>query len=223
MSWWPQVRAVLVGIHVLGVVAMATPSPSAGMKRSLWKEQTVQQEFRAWHERLVALGARFTQDEMEEALWGFAVRWEEGRDVLLTPFEPYGRYLGVNQSWRMFVAPHRFPTRLSVDLEEDGVWRPLYEERSPEHEWQRAVFDHDRMRSAIFRFGWPQYKKSWESFSLWVAERAAQEFPDATRLRTRMFKYQTLSPEAARAGQDPEGTWRQERVHLLAPLRKGAP
>lgn len=216
---WPQLRAVLVGLHVLGVTLMATPSASAGLKRSLWKEPTVQQEFAAWNSRFRAIGIDWTQPEMEDALWDFAVGWEDVRGELVAPFKDYGRYLGVSQSWRMFVAPHRFPTRLSVDLQEDGAWRTLYEERSPEHTWLARVFDHDRMRSAIFRFGWPQYKKSWEGFSRWVAARAAVEFPDATRIRTRMFKYKTLSPEEVRAGNIPEGKYQQEHVIALEPLR----
>ena len=43
---WPQIRAVLVGCHVVAVLAMATPSPSAGLRRSSWKDPTVQAELR---------------------------------------------------------------------------------------------------------------------------------------------------------------------------------
>lgn len=220
---WPQIRAALVALHVVGVILMATPSASAGLKRSLWKDPTVQQELAAWHERFAAMGASWTRAEMEDRLWEFAVGWEETRSLLVKPWKPYGTYLGASQSWRMFVAPHRFPTRMSIDLEEGGVWRELFEERSPEHQWRREIFDHDRMRSAIFRFGWPQYKKSWEGFARWVARLAADEFPSATRLRARMFKYKTLPPERARAGEDPEGTWQQEQIVALGPLREGAP
>lgn len=223
MSAWPTIRAVLVGLHVLGVVLMATPSPSVGMRRSLWKEPTVQQEFKAWHGRFQAMGIAWTQQEMEDALWEFARAYEGARSGVVAPFKPYGRYLGTNQSWRMFVAPHRFPTRLSIDLEEGGAWRTIYEERSPEATWRARTFDHDRMRSVIFRLGWPQYKKPWESFSRWVAERAAEDFPEATRLRTRMFKYRTLSPAEARAGVEPEGKYQQEQVFELAKLRGEAP
>lgn len=220
MKAWPQVRAVLVALHVLAVILLATPSPAVGLRRSLWKDPTVQQEFQAWHERLAKLGATWTESEMEDDLWNFAVGWERYRSALLTPFSPYGRYLGVSQSWRMFVAPHRYPTRLAVDLEEDGAWRTIFQERSEQWTWRRPLFDHDRMRSVIFRLGWPQYKKSWEAYSRWIARMAAADFPEATRVRTRMFKYRTLSPQEARSGKEPEGEDQQQIEIALAPLRE---
>lgn len=220
---WPRVRAALVGLHVLGVVLMATPSPAVGLRRSLWKEPTVQAEFKAWNERFRAVGFELGQEEMEDLLWDFATSWEKGRSILVAPFVPYGRYLGPSQSWRMFVAPHRYPTRLHVEIEEGGDWRTVYVERSREHTWLGRAFDHDRMRSAIFRFGWPQYRRSWEQFAAWVADRAATDFPEATRVRVSMYKYRTLSPEEARAGQEPDGKFQQERVLDLASLREGAP
>ena len=220
MRAWPQIRAVLVALHVLAIVLMATPSPAVGLRRSLWKDPTVQQEFQAWNERLHAIGVSWTEPEMEDHLWSFASGWEKYRSALLIPFAPYGRYLGTSQSWRMFVAPHRYPTRLAVDLEEDGAWRVIFQERSELYTWRRTLFDHDRMRSVIFRLGWPQYRKPWESFSRWIARMAAQDFPQATRVRTRMFKYRTLSPQEVRAGKEPTGEDTQEIVTALGPLRE---
>lgn len=220
---WPQIRAVLVGFHVLAVLVMATPSPSVGLRRSAWKDPTVQAEFAAWNERFKALGVNWTQAEMEDHLWSFGVAFDEVRRVLVAPADPYGRYLGTSQTWRMFVAPHRFPTRLQIELEEGGVWRTLYIERSDEYTWRGEVFGHDRMRSAIFRFGWAQYKKSWQLFADWVARRAAEDFPDATRVKVRMFKYKTLAPEDAAAGKEPEGKFQQDELRTLSRFRGGTP
>ena len=220
---WPQIRAVLVGCHVVAVLAMATPSPSAGLRRSSWKDPTVQAEFSAWNERFQAMGISWTEPEMEDHLWTFAVGWDHARDLVLTPITPYGRYLGASQSWRMFVAPHRYPTRLQIELDSGDGWETLYIERSAEYAWRREVFDHDRMRSAIFRFGWTQYKKSWQLFADWVAKKAAVDFPDASRVRVRMYKYQTLSPEDAAAGKEPDGKFQQDEIRSLAKLREVAP
>lgn len=218
---WPQIRAALVGAHVLAVLAMATPSPSAGLRRSAWKDPTVQAEFAAWNDRFHALGLDWSEEEMEDRLWDFAVGWDKARGAILTPIAPYGRYLGASQAWRMFVAPHRYPTRLHIELERDGAWESLYIERSAAHAWRREVFDNDRMRSAIFRFGWSQYKKSWVAFADWVAQRAAEDFPDATRVRVRMYKYKTLSPVDAAAGEEPEGRFQQDETRTLSKLRGG--
>ena len=45
------------------------------------------------------------------------------------PFQPYYDYCGTYQSWYMFGSAQRSPTRLHIDVEEDGVWRPVYVER----------------------------------------------------------------------------------------------
>lgn len=215
MSVWPQVRGVLVALHVAAVIAMATPSAESGMKRSAWKDPTVQEEFRAWNARFAAVGWRMTQDQLEERLWTFATRYEALRSAVVRPFERYGRYVGANQSWRMFVAPHRYPTRLHIDLEENGVWRPIYIERSPDATWNREALDHDRMRSAIFRFGWSQYKRSYEAFADWVARRAALDFPDATRVRVRMYKVQSPTAREVLEDREPVGRFQQERIVKL--------
>lgn len=220
---WPQIRGVLVAAHVVAVLLMATPSPSAGLRRSAWKDPTVQAEFKAWNKRFNAMGVDWTQPEMEQHLWDFAVGWDEARTALLKPFTPYGRYLGASQAWRMFVAPHRFPTRLHVDIERDGQWEPVFIERSELYTWREEVFGHDRMRSAVFRFGWSQFKKSWQQFTEWVAVRAAEDFPDATRVRVRMYKYQTLSPQDAAAGAEPKGSFQQDQVYALDRFRGAAP
>ena len=220
---WPQIRGALVGAHVVAVLLMATPSPSAGLKRSAWKDPTVQAEFAAWNQRFNALGIPWSEPEMEGHLWDFAVGWERARSGLLTPFSPYGKYLGTSQGWRMFVAPHRFPTAMHVEIQRGGQWETVFAERSEQYTWLAEVFGHDRMRSAVFRFGWPQYKKSWSLFADWVAVRAAADFPDATRVRLSMFKYASLSPEDAAAGKEPTGTFQQEEVRSLDKLRGSAP
>ena len=58
---------------------------------------------------------------------------------MLRPFGRYYAYCGTGQSWRMFVAPHRHPTALHVDVRERGEWRPAYVERDPHHRWLGRV------------------------------------------------------------------------------------
>ena len=202
---------------------MSTPSPGSGLKRAAWSDPTVKAEFAAWTDRLNGLGWPIDQSTLEDRAWDFAVGYDRARDKLLTPFDPYLKYTGARQSWRMFVAPHRYPTRLWVELEEDGAWRPIYVERSSEHTWMGYQLDHDRFRSAIFRYGWPQFRSSYKQFAEWLASRAARDFPEATQLRTRMYKYRTASPDEVREDRMPEGRFQMEVVVPLAPLREGAP
>jgi len=214
-----RVREHLLGVFVLyhaaAVALMSVPDPGAGMVRSAWKDPTVQQEFKVWAGSISRLGRTVTSAELEERLWGFASGWMRWRVALGLPFEAYGEYVGVRQPWRMFIAPHRFPTHLAVDVEEGGQWRTIYVDRSPEFTWRAATFSHDRMRAALFRYGWPRYRRTYESLAEWIAERVARDFPAATRARVRMVKRRTPTPEEVRAGKIPPGENQQEMIFEL--------
>ena len=107
--------ALFVALHLFAVTFCALPSVGSGMNRGAWRQPTVQGEFRAWTERFAALGIELTQQELEDRLWTFATSYERWRDAVMVPFDPYYTYCGTWQSWKMFVAPHRFPGRLEIE------------------------------------------------------------------------------------------------------------
>jgi len=197
-------RALFVAAHLFAVTFMALPSPGSGLTRSAWRDPTVQGEFRSWTELLGRVGIVVTVPELEETLWGLATRYEAVREAVLWPLDPYYRYLGTWQSWRMFVAPHRYPGRLQIRIEDADGWRVIYEARSPEATWRRRWFDHDRMRAAVFRYSWKHYRNSRRYFTDWVARQVAADFPDADRVEVSFLRFQTPSPEQARSGRAPQ-------------------
>lgn len=210
--WAEQLLGIFVLYHAAAVVMMSIPDPGAGMVRSAWRDPTVQHEFRVWAATLSSVGAgEVTPAALEERLWAFAVGFVGWRSAIVRPFDLYGDVVGVRQPWRMFVAPHRFPTLLVVELEEAGVWRPIYVDRSAEFTWREGQFSHDRMRAAIFRYGWPRYRRSYEQLAGWIAGQAAVDFPTATRARVLMIKRRTPTPEEVRAGKRP----REERQQAI--------
>lgn len=215
---WPHVRAWLVAAHIFAVVGMALPSPGGGMNKGAWKEPTVQAEFAAWRGRLEALGYVTTPEIFEERLWVVAKAAMSGRDKILAPFDPYYQYCGTYQSWRMFVAPHTFPSRMHVDVLVSGIWKPVYVERSGEYQWLAWQLDQDRFRSAVFRFSWKQYRKQYREFANWLAMQAGRDFPEATKVRVRFWKAPSATPEQARAGVVPEGAWVFEEVRVIERL-----
>jgi hypothetical protein len=208
--------AVLVLLHCLAITLAALPAPVGAMRRAEWAEPTVQDEIQMWTDRLQEWGVEITSAQLEERVWQFARKWLGARRTLLEPFEPYFKYCGTYQSWRMFVAPHRYPSRLVVDLKVEGEWVPLYRGRDPELDWHSEWFDHDRMRSVVFRFGWGSYRRTYNQFSHWLADRAAVEFPEATHLRVRMHKVRTPTPEEVRQGTEPGGVYKSVRVIALS-------
>jgi len=221
LSWGAHLRGLLVGLHVLAVVLVALPAPEGGMNRASWADPTVQAEFQAWADRLGALGLDLGPEEIEQQAWTLAQAWTKGRNVVLKPIRPYTRYLGTNQPWRMFVAPHTHPSRLHIELREAEGWRTIYIARDPTLDWRADQLGHDRARSALFRYAWPGYSRSWKQLSRWLAERAAEDFPQATHLRLRFARQQSPSPEEVRAGFEHPRTWGQTRTYELGPIRAG--
>lgn len=211
---WARLRWHLLGVfviyHIAAVVLQALPDPGGTFSRQAWRDPTVQQEFAVWSRWLSANGYAITPRQLEDRLWVLANQLATIRRAVVRPFFAYGHYVGVRQPWRMFVAPHRFPTTLEVAIREGGEWRTIFADRSDEHTWRRDLFDHDRMRAAIFRYGWPNYRGVYGELALWISREVARDFPAATEVRVRMLKRRTPSPDEVKAAKIPAGTYQQE-------------
>lgn len=197
-----HIRAILVAAHVAAVVLSAIPAPVGALRRSAWSEPTVAKELDGWHGRLQAVGLAGGRAEFEDDLFEFADGWLKRRARLLRPFIPYYRYLGVQQSWRMFVAPHKHPSRLQVHVRSDtsAEWELLYSHGDAEHDWHVEQLGHTRMRSALFRYAWPGFRSSFRALARWVGTEVARERPDAVQVRLQWLKERTRTPEQVRAG-----------------------
>lgn len=201
MGAWAQLVAVYVLFHAASILIGSIPSTEVALDRDAWDDPTVKSEFAAWADRLGWFGVSVEPESLEDAAWRFANGWSSMRRLANAPFETYQRYTGTWQSWSMFVAPHLYPSRLCIDVRDgDGGWRNIYTARSDEQAWRCGQFDHIRMRSAIFRFAWPQYRGQYEQLANWIADRAAVDFPDADRVRVRFFRFQSPSPRELRDG-----------------------
>ena len=219
---WRHLRALFVVFHLVAVIGIALPSVGGGMNRSAWKAATVQDEFAVWANRLQGVGLQISVAELEDALWEFAVGYERGRRDALQPFARYYRYAGTSQSWRMFVAPHRYPGRLVIDVDEGEGFTRVYEARSSEFTWGSTWFDHDRMRSAVFRYAWPHFRRPRSEFTSWVADQAADAFPHAHRVRVGFLRYRTRSPDEVRQGVMPKVKLELSNIRNLDKIRQEA-
>lgn len=219
---WRHVRVWLVGLHVVAILVMAIPNTGPGLNRSSWRNQTVQDELETWAERLSSLGIEVTPKALEDWAYAQAKRMHTMRSGITAPFEPYRHYVGVRQPWNMFVAPHRHPAVLVVDVRVEGKWRPLYRVRSDEYDYRRAFFDHDRIRAMLFRYGWPVYRTSYDNFARWLAKQIARDVPEADKARMLLERVPTPTPEQAREGFEAKRTVAARVVLDLAPFREMA-
>jgi hypothetical protein len=220
---WPHLRGLLVALHVIAVLLMAFPAPGGGMNRSAWKDPTVKAELSIWQERLAGLGIGegWTYDEFEQELWDFARAFTGARASVLAPFEPYHRWCGTRQSWRMFVAPHMHPARLVIRVRAADTgggtegWTVVYRQLDGDANWQEKSFESDRFRSVLFRYPWKAYRRSWAQLSLWIRDRAAEDFPSATHVDMAWHKARTPTPAERQAGVQPAVTVLHRKIHAL--------
>lgn len=214
---WPAIRAVLVAYHVLALLVLSFPSPPSGMKRSAWENPTVQNEFKLWAERLSGLGWEMSTAELDAKLWDLSQSYVGAREKAIAPFVPYGEYAGARQSWRMFVAPQRFPVRLEVMVREGrGAWKKVYESRSEEHAWLAGLFEKYRLRRVVFATSWDRDGRHYKMLCDWIAAQVARDFPAATEVQIRQLRYRTPTPAEALEGKTVlEGQYQGREIRKL--------
>jgi len=217
LGWFAHLRAFLIALHLMAITLLALPAAGEGLSRWAWQDPTVQEELADWTARLNRWGYPVTQAEFEDDLWNVASAYESARGRPVALFGHYYGLCGTFQSWRMFAGPHRYPSRLLIDVDEDGTWRPVYVQRDPEHAWLARQLDHYRMRPFLYRLSWYLYAEfdDFSQLSHWVARQAAHDFPQAGRVRVRFFKFHTPTPADARAGRAITGEFVPEMVLSL--------
>lgn len=185
--------AALVGLHLVAVGAGALPSPRGGVDASVLEtdQARAQVEFVADAARRV--GADADAEDIAGPLWAVGEGLRDVRRWLAGPFEPYYRYAGTTQSWRMFATVQHAPRRFTVDIDEGAGWRTVYALVDPAHRWRASTFEHERVRAVLQDFeGRP--RKSYPGFARRVAAWARADFPDATAVRTRLVRRRTGVP-----------------------------
>jgi len=218
-----QLRAVLITLHILAISLLAIPAP-VGLSHAAMQEAGVQESLATARTVAGALGWEVDQAEATALAHDLGSRYLDARHRVLTPVRPYAQYLGVKQGWRMFSQINPAPRRLEIDLFEGGIWRPIYVARDPELAWMADLMDHERMRGFTNAFSWGKQRPRFRRFSAWLASRAAADFPEATKLKTRMVTVHLVGPEAlADHGSLPTGATSWETRINLAPLREGSP
>ncbi|MCP4502201.1 MAG: hypothetical protein GY822_19765 [Deltaproteobacteria bacterium] len=230
-TWWQRHKAHLLALyllfHICGVVLQAMPAVSGGMSKAAWKDPTAQAEFHQWADLARSVGIKTTDEDFEKFLWNSARTLTDTRKVVLKPWAKYLRATGAQQSWRMFVAPHRFPSRLLVEVEhfdENGKrsWQEIYRSRSDEHIFLRTKLDYHRMRKYVFLTSWRHRRAAYKDLVHYVAREAAAVFPEAKRIRVRHFTQRTRTPDEVTTGVTPKGKYKNTLTVRLDKYRKEA-
>lgn len=200
--WRRHLVAAFVLYHCVAITLSALPTAGEGLNRKGWSDPTVQDEFDRWAGWL-GMPSKTLQDEA----FAVAKRAAKARAALLDPFSDYLAFFGIKQSWKMFVAPHRYPTRFQIQSRAHGEWVTRFFEADPAARWNGDAFDAEIYRSVLFRWGWTMYAGNYKLGCRRLAERLFAEDPDVTEVRCRIEKVRTLSPADVRAGKTLEPRW----------------
>jgi hypothetical protein len=208
--WRAHVVAVFVLFHVAASCAYVVPDLRAGLDRRAWADARAQRELGVWAERLGV-----EQRELEDRLYAIGLGYERTRQGLTSPLEPYSDISGLRQSWAMFAAgtveSDRFGLRVRRCPLGDArcAWEPLYVHADDAHAWDRAVLGHPRVRSAIFRWGWPSYAGAYARGCEALARRVFDALPDVAAVECGFERSTLPSPSLP---SPPEPTWGRTRV-----------
>lgn len=200
--------AAFVAYHALAVAVSSIPTAGSGLRRSNWADPTVQQEFTTWS-ALLGVDSEALQDRVYAA----AVAWQGVRDVLAWPFEDYLRLSNSRQSWKMFVAAHRFPARAEVAVRSPGgEWVTVFSERDADADWMAARFATERVRASVFAWSWPSGTKRWTQACKGFASQLFAERDGIDAVRCQFVKARSPSPREVLAGEVPAGEPTLSRV-----------
>ena len=216
---WPHVRAVLIGLHVLSLVVLSLPDAGAVHNRRRWQTANARSDLRQLADRLQRWGLDTDEHRLERTLWDMGTAYLRVQQPIAAPFRWYARVTGSRQAWRMFASPQRHPAELHVDLERNGRWETIYVPHSDQYAWNREQFEHNRFRKFLGRFARGFIPQHYDEAAHWVATRAAIEHPNATQVRVRLYRYDTLPPAKVTGGQTPRGRYEHAKVFDAEALR----
>ena len=192
---WPQIRALLIGLHVVAVLLLCLPHGKRLTKRQAWKQPDRQASVARWSERLQHLGIERSPEQLEQNLWEAQVAYYTFQQTVLRPVIPYMQHLGVRQGWGMFTQPRRFTGEVHIDFRIAGAWLPLYRPHSA-YAWRSQQFTHSRFCKLFFRISRDFPRSNARPFLRWIARQVAVEFPAADAVRLRLNEYPIPAPDA---------------------------
>ncbi|MEM9493066.1 MAG: hypothetical protein AAGC55_28210, partial [Myxococcota bacterium] len=207
---WPHARALFVAFHVLAVIVLSLPSPHSVANRRTWQTKNHKDSIARWSERLSWLGYD-SPDQFESDLWDLVQGYVKVRETFIAPFQSYARLSCARQGWRMFATPQRHPGELHIDIREGGTWRPIYRPHSDDYDFWADKFTHNRFRKVSGRLSRGVHRSRYNHMTRFLAGKVAQAYPEADKIRFRLYRYKVRDPAAVRAGQDKDGRYEKER------------
>ncbi len=152
-------------------------------------------------------------------LWRWTQRYVRGRRWLTRPFLKYADYVGARQGWTMFSGPRRNSGRYEVEVEIDRTFVSVFRTQDSRATWNRRQFEHNRLRKLLAKLTTHPQLPAYNELTKWIARRAAEDFPEATRCKISLYTWPMLSPEELRSGKKRKETRTRSQIFDLEAMR----
>lgn len=190
-----HLRAALIALHLCVITVAAVPTPAGYLKERWMRDAHVVESVDRWARVPRALGMDVETPVLVDRLFAAGRLVVAVHDGLVGPFEPYFRYCGTAQSWRMFGGVGVDTGRLEVHgRRPGGGWEPLYVERGPGR-WRASFFEQERIRAFRSHFALRQSRSGYDRFADWVAARAREDHPELELVRVRYTALVLADPQ----------------------------
>lgn len=192
-----HLRALFVTFHLIAITAVAFPAP-VGMRKSDLDNPDVKNAIEAWRGAAGVFGFDVDPDAFRDGLWEKGNTLLDGRKAALEPLQPYYRYTGTRQGWSMFGYLNHTPARVEIHIDHGEGWQPLYIARTTAHTWRSHQLDQERLRGLMNSFSWKRGRAKLRQITDWIALQAAEDFPQAQRIRVQMHARPLPDPATLR-------------------------
>ena len=194
MRPWPVIRALLIGILLMGQWIDALPLPV--LREQDLKYPIAQNEITRWTAMLNSLGADLTEEEAVAGALKVGEAAIQFRKISMAPIRPIKRWTGTGQSWGLFAYPDPFAGRLVIRARpEEGDWQTLFSAPGSRLDPYHSKMRYRRVRGIYDDNGdRPTPGKLYNRFCDWVAWELFQENPDLVTVEIRLDMVRIIPP-----------------------------
>ena len=195
LSRWAWVRAGLIAIFVVFNFIQASPSPGQ-VSKTAHKDPIARAELDRWVGLFSVFGLEYTPKEIGELTYDFSENWKKTKRMLGTPMRPFWTATATQQGWGLFTYPDTHPYELEVQvLGKERDFKTIFLSHHSEYNFSWSLLTYRRFR-AMYNPG-KRAPKTYRGATHFLAKRAFETYPEASKVRIRFRRLATPLPGEA--------------------------
>lgn len=191
-SRWAWIRAFLITVVVGFNFIQASPAPGKVSKTAL-KDPIAMEELGRWVDLFAWFGVETTPEAISQWTVGLADNWKAGKRFIATPIRPFWTFTATQQGWGLFTYPDTHPYEMEIQIRGNEMeYQTIFLSQDPDLDFQWALLTFRRFRG-MYNPG-RRAPKTYNGVTKFLAKRAFETYPDASRVRVRFRRLHTTLP-----------------------------